>query len=223
MAEEVIANISSGVFESYNLFLSLLPSWAQSFINLFLLVLLVVIYVVFVWHGYRILSKKNILELNLNKYNKAEHPIFTKFVAAGLYFLEYIIILPFLIFIGFSAFTIFLILLTENLEISVLLLISAIIVATIRMTSYYSEDLSKDVAKLLPFTLLAVSVLNPNFFNIERIFSQFNELVGVFGNITEYLLFIILLEIILRFFDLLFSVFGLHDEEEVEEEKHEPS
>lgn len=220
MATEVINGFGAGILEAYNSFLLVLPTWAQTFINLFLLVLLVVIYAVFVWKFYRFVSKKNIIELNLKKYSRAEHPVLAKLVAGGLYFIEYIIILPFLIFFWFAVFTLFLIFLTENLEVSTLLLISAVIIAAIRMTSYYSEDLSKEIAKLLPFMLLAISLLSPNFFNLERIFSHFSELPNFFGNIAYYLIFIIGLEVILRFFDFIFSLFGV-GEEVVKEKKVE--
>lgn len=209
----------AGILEAYNSFLLLLPAWAQNFINLFLLVLLVVIYAVFVWKFYRFVAKKNIIGLNLRKYSRAEHPFFAKLIASGLYLIEYIIILPFLIFFWFAIFTLFLIFLTENLEIGTLLIISATIIAAIRMTSYYNEDLSKEIAKLLPFMLLAISLLSPNFFNFERIFSHFSELPNFFGNIAYYLLFIIILEVILRFFDFIFSLFGVGEEKPVEEKK----
>ena len=105
-----------------------------------------------------------------------------------------------------------------------LLIISVGVIGAIRMTSYipnYGEDLAKDLAKLLPFTLLAVSILNPNFFDIGRIFSHFSELPGFFYEIIIYLLFIIILEMILRFFDFLFSLFGFEEQEGKEEEVEE--
>lgn len=218
---EVVSGFGSGIFETYTSFLGVLPSWLQSFVGLFLLVLLVVIYAVLVWHGYRLLARKNIINLDLRKYNKTEHPVFTKLIAASLYFVEYIVILPILIFIGFSLFTILLIFLTENIELGTLLVISAVIVAAIRMTSYYSEDLSKDVAKLLPFTLLGVSILNAGFFDISRVLTHFSVLPQFLGDIPTYLLFIILLEVVLRFFDLLFGVMGLQDESEEEKAQTE--
>lgn len=218
---EVVNGFSAGILEVYNSFLSVLPLRAQAFINLFLLVFLVVLYSVFIWKFYRFISTKNILGLNLNKYNKSKHPFFAKLFAGLLYLVEYVIILPFLIFFWFSIFTIFLIFLTEDLSVSTVLIISATIIASIRVTSYipkYGENLSKELAKLLPFTLLAVSLLSPNFFNIERIFSHIQELPGFFGQITTYLIFIILFEVILRFFDFIFSLFEL-EEVPVEEVK----
>ena len=212
---------SAAFLELYNSFILTMPSWAQNFVSLFLLVLLIVLYSVFIWKFYRFIATKNILGLNLNKYNKTIHPFFTKLFAGTLYLVEYILILPFLIFFWFAIFTLFLIFLTEGLEIKALLLISVGIIGAIRMISYipkYGEELAKDLAKLLPFTLLAISVLNPSFFSIERIFKHFSELPGFFHEITIYLLFIICLEVILRFFDFIFSLFGLEEAQKTKED-----
>ena len=116
-------------------------------------------------------------------------------------------------------FTLFLIFLTDNLELGALLLISAAIIAAIRMASYYHEDLSKDLAKLFPFTLLAISILNPNFFSIERILNQFKEIPAFFNEIVIYLVFIIFLETILRFVDFIFSFYKLDENIDKEDSK----
>ena len=81
------------------------------------------------------------------------------------------------------------------------------------MTSYYSYDLSKDLAKLLPFTLLAISMINPNFFDTQRIFTQLNEIPLFLDNLLFYLIFIIGLEILLRFFDFIISLFTSEEED----------
>ncbi|MBT96877.1 hypothetical protein CMI49_02165 [Candidatus Pacearchaeota archaeon] len=213
----VIYTLSTAFIDTYNSFISTLPPLAQKFINLFLIVLLIVIYSIFIWKFYRFIATKDIIRLNLNRYNRAEHPLLAKLFAGIFYLLEYILILPFLIFFWFSIFTIFLIFLTENLAIENLLIISAIIIASIRMVSYYNEDLSKDLAKLLPFTLLAISIINPKFFDINRIFNNLSEITGFFNEIIIYLAFIIILEMILRFFDFIFSLFGLEDSPNIEE------
>lgn len=210
-------NVSTWMNQSYNLLISSLPSFMQNFINLFLIVALIFIYAIFIWKFYRFISTKNILGLNLNQYNKSSFPFLTKLIAGGFYFLEYIIILPFLIFFWFTIFSLFLIFLTEDLSINAILILSAVIIASIRMTSYipeYGEALAKDLAKLLPFTLLAVSLLSPEFFNFERILGNLVQIPEFFSQITGYLLFIITIEIILRFFDFIFSLFGVEEETE---------
>ena len=216
MTGEVITQAANWIFSEYQSVVSLLPQWSQSLISLFALSMLVSLYVVIVWHGYRFLSKKDPLGLNLNKYNTYQRPFFTKLVKGSLYFVEYIIISPFMIFVGFSVFTIMLALLSQNLVAKQILLISATIIAVIRITAYYKEDLSKDIAKLIPFTLLAVAL--SNFLNLKKIFTSFAEIPTLIGDIGIYLLFIIGLEIILRFFDFIFSLFNL---EEVEVEKED--
>jgi hypothetical protein len=212
MAEEVVSSLGTFLTNTYNSVIGALPPYLASFVSLLILVLLVVLYAVFIWKFYRFVAKKNVIELNLSQYNTSANPFFTKLVAGIFYLIEYIIVMPFLIFFWFGIFTLFLIVLTENQTVSNLLLISTIIIAAIRMTAYYKEDLSKDISKLLPFTLLAISLLNPGFFSVERIINQLAQLPGFFGQILSYLGFIIILEIILRLFDFLFSLLGLHDE-----------
>jgi hypothetical protein len=216
---EVTGGVSAGFLDIYNSMLLLFPTWAQNFINLFLLVLLVVAYSVFIWKLYRFVAKKNLLDLNLNQYNKSEHPTFSKIVASGFYLLEYVVILPFLIFFWFAFFTFFLILLTEGLDVPTILIVSATIIAAIRMTAYYSEDLSRDLAKMLPFTLLALAITKSGFFEFERVISHLSSIPEFFSSIFIYLAFIASLEIILRLFDFIFIALGVADtgeEEKVE-------
>jgi hypothetical protein len=221
----MVANgIALQILEAYNLFLATLPSPVQSFVNLFLLVILVLIYSIIVWKFYKAMAEKNIFGLNLNQYNKSEHPFFTKLMAGLFYLLEYIIIIPFLIFFWFGVFTLLLILLTEEgIEVSTILLLSAVVIATIRMAAYYKRALAEDIAKILPFTFLAVFVLNPNFFTsdfITRIAGRFSAIPSFIGEIMTYLAFIVILEVILRFFEFLFSLFDLAEEEPKKEEQN---
>jgi hypothetical protein len=220
----VVENFTTAIIGAYDTFIFSLPPWAQTFVNLFLLTILIFLYAIFIWKFYRLIATKNIFGLNLNKYNNTNNPLLTKLLAGGFYFLEYIIILPFMIFFWFAIFTFFLILLTESLEIGAILTVAAIIVAVVRLCCYYKEDLAKDLAKLLPFTLLAIALLNQSFFNFERIVSNITELPSFFNKILIYLVFIIIIEVILRFFDFIFSLFGLKDvEEEVKEEVEKES
>jgi len=214
-----IGALGVNIFNYYTVIISSLPLFAQKFVGLFLIVLLIFLYSIFIWKLYRFISKKNFIELNLNQYNTSEHPLLAKTLAMFFYVIEYFLVLPFLIFIWFSMFTLFLIFLTDNLEIGALLIISAAIIAAIRMASYYHEDLSRDLAKLFPFTLLAISILNPNFFSIERVLNQFKEIPAFFNEILIYLIFIISLETILRFVDFIFSFYKLDENIDKEDSK----
>lgn len=202
-----------GLVGVYNEFLSMLPFWVQKFINLFFISLVIVIYSIFIWKFYRWVAKKDILELNLNKYQKKDKDsLFSKWIAAGLYFLEYLVILPAIVFVWFLGFTVFLMLLTENINLSFLLIVSATVLTAIRMTAYYNEDLSKDLAKLLPFTLLGVSVTQSGTFSFENILGHISRIPEFFQEITIYLIFIIVIEFFLRILEVIFVASGLHEE-----------
>ncbi len=203
-----VTNLILEIENIYILLLSKLPTMFAEFLNFFLLVLLIVLYSIFIWHFYRLLSKKDILQLNLNQYNKYQDAFLVKIVAGFLYLIEYILISPLLIFAGFVCFTILIILMNESLSIASLLLISATIVASIRITAYYKEDLSREIAKFFPFTLLGISLINPNLFDLNRIFAQILSIPSLFNQVGNYLLFIIFIEIILRFFRFIFYLFS---------------
>jgi len=210
----VLAEFTSELIAAYSGFLSVLPPFFQSFFNFFFLALLIFIYATVIWKIHRFISRKNILNLDLNKYNTAARPTVTKMIAGAFYFLEYLIILPFLILLWFSIFGVSLLIFTD-LPLSTVLIISTVIVAAIRITSYSNEDIAKEIAKLLPLTLLAISFLAPGFFELERILSNINQVPGFLSQIFYYLGFIMILEIILRFFDFVFSIFGFESDEEV--------
>ncbi len=210
-----VINVISSLFrELYNGFFLTLPNWIQEFLNLFFWSLLMVIYAIFIWKFYRWIAKKDILKLNLDKFNTSEHPTTSKIVGGILYFIEYIIILPFVVFLWFGVFTIFLMLLTETLELKTLLVIAVTVVVAIRMTSYYKEDLARDLAKIIPLTLLAVAITQ-GLFNFEKIINQIQILPAFFSNIWFYLLFIITIELLLRIVDVIFIAFKLYDEREI--------
>ena len=193
-------SISSGL----NLFSSSVPAWVREFITLFLLSVLIFVYAVIIWKFYRFISKKNIFKLNLKQYNRASNPGFSKFLDVGLYFLEYIFILPILVVFWFLIFSLFLVVLTRGVPIAV---ISAIVISAIRMTAYYKEDLSKDLAKLLPFTILGIAIINPTSFSLDNILNNIHNLGSSFPDIWVSFSFIIVLELLLRASDLIINSF----------------
>lgn len=205
------------VVDAYTGFIGSLPFWAQNFVNLFFISLVVLVYSILIYNFYRFVAKKNIISLNLQKYNRTEHPVMAKTLAATFYTLEYIIFLPFMVMIWFSMFTIFLIFLTDGLELNTILIISAVIIAGTRMAAYYKEDLSKDIAKLLPFTLLGAALTQVNNFSSEKVLSQFFAIPAMMSHIASYLFFIFVIELVLRFLETTFVASGLSDEDPAEE------
>jgi len=214
---EVISAIGESIIESYNSFISFFPASVGSFINFLILVLLVALYAIIVWNGYRFISKKDPLELNLSQYNKSTNPLSAKIFAGIFYFIEYLIIIPFVIFGVLIVFTVFIIALSPNENIAQILIISSTIIAAIRLTSYYKENLAQELAKILPFILLATFILNPSLISqsdhLEKIISQLVQIPLLFGKIWIYFFFILILELVLRFFDSIFSLIGINEPE----------
>ena len=194
----------------YNEFLGTLPDWLGDSMNVFLIFLVVLIYVIFVWNFYRFISRKDVIKLNLANLNGAGRPVLFRFLTGVLYLVEYFLILPLLIFFWFAVLAFFLLILTEGIELSILITIAVVLVAVIRATSYYNEGLSSDVAKMIPLTLLAFSFLSPGFFDLEKIILKASQLPELLDSIFLYLLFIIFLEIIMRLLDFVFSLFGIN-------------
>jgi hypothetical protein len=215
-------NVGEYLTNLYTEFLDFFPSYIGNFINFLFLVLLIVIYALFIWKFYRFISKRDFLGLNLSQYNKTQNNFLNRLIAGILFFIEYLVLSPLLILVMFMVFTFLLLVLVQDPNISQILIISAVIIATIRMTSYYKENLSQDISKMLPLTLLAVAVLNPNSFSqtqyLEKIINQIIQIPSFMKNIFYYLIFIVVIEMILRFVNFIFSLFQI-EEEEVEEEE----
>ena len=184
--------------------MNVLPEDQKVLFSLIVYTILILMYSIFIWKFYRFLASRDIIQLNLSQYNYSNHPIIEKFAAIGLYALEYLIILPFLVFFWFSILSIFLLVLSESQNTLQILLISAAIIASTRVTSYISEDLSKDLAKILPFTILAAFILGSSFFNAEGVIDKISQIPSLFDNIITFVVFIFIIEFIFR---LLFSVF----------------
>ena len=209
------ADFVSGLGRMYSSFLNSVPEDYRSLVSLLILVIVIVLYAIFIWKFHQFLARKNIFHLNLKKYNRFEHEFLVKCAAVILYFIEYLIVLPLLVFFWFIIFSTFLILFTEVSQTTAnILLISAAIIGAVRMAAYYNEDLSKDLAKLIPFTLLGIAILNPTFFSFERVVERLGEISSFSSSIFYYLIFIMALETILRIFEFGFSLIAGDSEEE---------
>ena len=133
---------------------------------LVIFVLGMVVYSIFIFKFYRFIAKKDVFELNLKQYNKSSHPIIRKTFGIFFYLVEYILLFPLFAFFWFAILTGLLSFLSKNSSIQEILLVSVAVVAVVRATAYYKEDLSKDLAKMLPFALLGIFLVDVSFFTI---------------------------------------------------------
>ncbi len=201
----------------YSSFISSLPESYQLIFNIFIYVILIALYSIFVFEFYRFLARKNILKLNLSKYNTSTRPFLKKLFATLLFLAEYIIILPILVFFWFTILAFLLLLLSKDQPIQQIFLISAAVVGAIRITSYFREDLSRDLAKMFPFTVLAIFLLSPDFLEFTSLMEKLMEIPSFVTHIFFYLVFVICFEILMRGVYTLVFLFKRPEEQAMEE------
>ena len=88
--------------------------------------------------------------------------------------------------------------LSENRTFPDILLMALVTVSTIRVTSYLSEELSRDLAKILPFGVLAIFIIDASFFSVVASLDVLKDIRDHSERILYYLLFLIALEFAVR-------------------------
>lgn len=114
------------------------------------------------------------------------------------YFLKYLFVFPVYSFLWFLIFSFLLFVLSKSRPIEDVLFLGIIVVAATRIGAYVSEKLAEDMAKLLPLTLIAIFLMDPKAVTLETLKSSFNVILLQFPRVAKYLLFIIVLEWLLR-------------------------
>jgi hypothetical protein len=166
--------------------------------SLFLYTTFIIIYSIFIWKFYRFMAERDIIKLNLKQYTASNHPELGKFFEVLLSIFEYAVILPFLVLFWFTVFAIFFLLLSESQSAEQILLITAAIIASTRVAAYVSMSLSRDIAKIFPFTVMVLFLLDPNFFKINTFFDKLIQIPSLFDKILVFVIFIFAVELILR-------------------------
>jgi len=192
---EVFSNVSSG-FDS--LFRSSLA------LDVLVLSFALAIASLFIWKFYRSTSKKNLIELDLQRYNYTTHPFGNKLVAMVLYLLEYLVVTPLLLMLWYAGLATILLVIGGTQNTSDLLLIAAIVIGAIRLLAYYNGEISKDLAKLFPFIALSAFLLSINDPAVVAagIWTRLSEVPSFLTNgvIFSYLVVVFLIEIVFRVF-----------------------
>ncbi len=165
---------------------------------LMLFVIAMSLYAIFIFKFYRFLAKRNIIEFKLSQYNRANHWALKTVFGLIFYLVEYVMLLPIFIFFWFGFLATLLVFLAKNQPIENILLVAIAVVGAVRATAYYNEDLSKDLAKMLPFALLGVLLVDISFFNLIESIDMLKTITNHIPLLLYYLGFIVLLELVLR-------------------------
>ncbi len=151
----------------------------------------VLIYSVFVFAFYRFVAKRDIVPPGLNQYSN-------RFASSVLYFIQHFLSFPILSIGWCAAFVVILAILGQEQPVENTIMVSVVLVSTIRATSYVSEDLSKDLAKMLPFAVLALYLIDMSYKSLIVSWGVVKELPDRWELIVYYIIFIVILEFLLR-------------------------
>ena len=156
------------------------------------------VYAVFVFNFYRFLAAKDMFQIDLSRYEQSRFRFVRRALHFFFYVVKYIILFPVFAFFWFAVLTLILTFLSKDRSFADTLVVALATVSAIRMTAYYNEDLSRDLAKILPFAVLAVFLIDASFFAIGKSLDVLREVEEYAENIVYYLLFLVLLEFGLR-------------------------
>ena len=166
-------------------------------------------YSVFVFIFYRALAKRDLITLNLEHYSDNFGGKIKKYARTIVFVMQYIVIVPVLITFWTLVLAIILTLLSPDADHARNALIATSVVGAVRILSYWTEDLSRDVAKMLPFGVLGVFLVG----DAQVQFSEIEALLGSLGEIASSffssLFLIAVLESILRSVSAISNVISL--------------
>lgn len=161
-----------------------------------------VIYGIFVYHFYRFLSKRDMFSFNLeNRLSSKKFSSDGEASSAALRVVAFIamnfFIFPFVAFLWFLGYSSIMFLLVHQLPTATIFLVSSALIIAVRISAYYREDLSRDLAKLLPFALLGIFLYNPEFYSLDQIVVRLKEIPSFIYQITAFIVVSMSVEIVL--------------------------
>jgi hypothetical protein len=162
--------------------------------SLGILLLEMVIYSIFIFKFYRFLSSRDIIKVDYSRYSN----VGLRFIRWIGYLLQNIFLFPVIVFFWFAILAMLLGFLGKHQTTESILLVSIALVSAIRIAAYYSEDLSRDLAKMLPFALLGIYLVDQSYFEFEVSLELLKSVPEYWRLLVYYFAFIIALEFILR-------------------------
>lgn len=210
-----------------------LGEWLHPFVNgltlteavtvlqpLALFTLVMAAYAVFVFELYHFISDKDIFDLSFRQYARGKTEKMKNVFRGLLYVLKYLVVYPLLVVIWYLVFAGFLSFLAKGHTTNTLLLASVAFVSTVRIAAYYHKNLAEDLAKMLPLALLGIFLTDVTSFSFDQGVQYLVTLPDHATKIIYYAAFTILLEFVLRMFQILRrGTLETPDEEEKAEEQ----
>lgn len=162
----------------------------------------------FVFMFYRLLAKRDLLTLDLKRYEDSMTGRIRVFFRSLLFVAQYVLLIPILIGFWTVVMATILTLLSDISDHTRNAMIATSVVGAVRILAYWTEDLSRDVAKILPFAVLGVFLVGStsvNFSEFKALYSNLPELADAYLN---SLILLSILETVLRVGHVVKDLFG---------------
>ena len=140
--------------------LELLVDFGRETYPTLMAIIAIAVYSGFVFMFYRILAKKDLLTLDLSKYADDFGGKVKKYLRSVLFVIQYVVVVPVLIAFWTLVLAVILTLLSDSSDHARNALIATSVVGAVRILAYWTEELSRDVAKMLPFAVLGVYLVS---------------------------------------------------------------
>jgi len=131
-------------------------SFTEQVLPAFAAIVGIVLYSTFVFKFYRFLAKKDLIDADFSQYSQGFTGFMKRLIDGLLLIVQNILFAPFLISFWVLILAVILTLLSGGDDLYWNVLVATSVVGSVRVISYFSEDLARDVAKMLPFAVLGV-------------------------------------------------------------------
>ncbi len=171
-------------------------------ITFLLFVIGIAIYALFVWYFYRYISKRDIFPKFFYILEKEEKPSKAK---TAIFAVIYIFSFPAIIFLWFTVLAFFVYLIGEEMPMHLAVFVSMAIIAVVRILAYYREDASKEIAKMIPYAILAFFLTSAAVYQDPHFFTE-KDLGSIPSNFVENIEGIVLAVIVVSIFEYSFRI-----------------
>jgi len=157
----------------------------------------VAVYGVLVFNFYRVMSRRVVFVITFEKLKESER-LLSRLAYYLIYVVRYVVVFPIMVYIWFWLLVMMVALLHSHKEPAELLLITMAVLTAVRVTSYYNEGLSADIAKILPYGLMGVFLVSFGSFDLDAYIDLLSRIRDESHAAFYYWVFIVIQELVLR-------------------------
>jgi hypothetical protein len=183
-----------------------IESFSEQVLPTFAAIIGIVLYSAFVFKFYRFLAKKDLIDAEFEHLSEGFTGFMKRFVDGILLIVQNILFAPFLISFWVLILAVILTLLSGGDDLYWNVLVATSVVGSVRVISYFSEDLARDVAKMLPFAVLGVFLVDSGSFNWDAVSILWNQLDEFAISFASSMVLVVILETVLRILSTMIDI-----------------